>query len=559
MSRKEHLSVSIPTPDDFPVAWAKSEDAQRTWHHEQTHCPEPVSCLAHDFWECIFEGLCGAKEHYNSPFRLDIRRINTYVYFSERSVVGPDEEEAAKERAKQARLAVAPTLEALWDNEFLPEIQSYISRWDAFDFDSASTAELLQHIEQSWVWLRHLWLLHFRLPMGDARSLFNDLYKELFEEDGEESDEIADPFALLPLTQGLPCKTTDMGRAMWALAQDLAPDVKSVLSTSELSEVTAALEGSEAGRQFLTKLADFLQQFGHRGNHWGVQYATWIEDPAPVFEILRGYLADPDSDPTKRFEIQATEREQAVEDIRQRLQGFPAPVRDQFENLLALAQYSAVLREDHNFWIDFSCTSRVRRLMLVAGRHLVTAGVIDSAADVMHLHLAEIQQSLLNATCADRRLDVVARCSEVEHFARIPPPEQLGIEPPPPEKEDEKPAETPVPGLLRGQPGSPGLVRGRARIVETPSSLHDLKAGETLIAMSTAPSFTPFFATAGGIITESGGLLSHCTVVAREYRIPAVVGLSDARQQIADGQWIEVDGSAGTVRLIDEADEQPRR
>lgn len=77
--------------------------------------------------------------------------------------------------------------------------------------------------------------------------------------------------------------------------------------------------------------------------------------------------------------------------------------------------------------------------------------------------------------------------------------------------------------------------------------------------MSKAPSFTPFFATAGGIITESGGLLSHCTVVAREYRLPAVVGLSDARQQIADGQWIEVDGSAGTVRLIDEADEKPRR
>ena len=79
---------------------------------------------------------------------------------------------------------------------------------------------------------------------------------------------------------------------------------------------------------------------------------------------------------------------------------------------------------------------------------------------------------------------------------------------------------------------------------------HTLLAEEILIAQSTGPSLTPLFAIAGGLVTETGGALSHCAVVAREYRVPAVVGRADARHKITDGQWIEIDGDAGTVRFI---------
>ena len=150
---------------------------------------------------------------------------------------------------------------------------------------------------------------------------------------------------------------------------------------------SAAIEmlgSSEAGRSWLADLATFLERYGHRGNHWGLQHPTWIEDP------------------TETFATHAAEREAAVIEVHARLQGFPAPA-------------------------------------------------------------------------AARRVN----------------------------------------------------------------------KGDILVTISSSPSFTPLF------VTEAGGILSHCAVVAREYRIPAVVGLEDARNRITDGQWIEVDGDAGVVRLID--------
>jgi pyruvate,water dikinase len=78
----------------------------------------------------------------------------------------------------------------------------------------------------------------------------------------------------------------------------------------------------------------------------------------------------------------------------------------------------------------------------------------------------------------------------------------------------------------------------------------DLKPGDILVTESTAPPWTPLFATAGGIVTDNGGILSHCAVVAREYRIPAVVGTGRATTMLRSGQLIEVDGDAGTVRVL---------
>ncbi len=538
----------IPAPEDFAFDWADPADAERTWRHESTHCPEAMPALGMDLWEQIFAAISRAEEHYGSPMRLFVLPINTYVFYNDRMVVDADQVEAARECAKQARLAVAPALRTVWTEEVLPEVHRYIARWDGFDLDNTSTAALVQHIEDSWQWLGRIWSLHFQLPLGSSREAFQELCAELFEEEGAEP---ADPFEQSRLTQGLPCKTTEMGQALWQLSQGLPESVCRLIATTDAASVPDALRSSEEGLVFLTRLSQFLQGYGHRGNHWGLQYATWIEDPTPVIETLRGYLHNPDADPGGRFADQAAAREEAVADLRARLQGFPAPVRGRFEELLEQMQYSAVLKEDHNFWMDFSSTSRVRRVMLAAGRHLVEAGVIDRQDDVLHLHLAEILESLSGTTGKDRRLDIARRRAEIDHFATVCPPSRLGVEPPPKDgKGDEDRPEPPAePGVLRGQPGAPGVVRGRARIVRELSAIQQLEPGDILVTLSTSPSFTPLFATAGGIVTEGGGLLSHCAVVAREYQIPAVVGLADARQQIKDGQWIEIDGRAGVVRI----------
>jgi phosphoenolpyruvate synthase/pyruvate phosphate dikinase len=108
-----------------------------------------------------------------------------------------------------------------------------------------------------------------------------------------------------------------------------------------------------------------------------------------------------------------------------------------------------------------------------------------------------------------------------------------------------------VPGILKGHAGSPGKVTGTARVILSLDHAERMNQGDILVTDTTAPPWTPLFATAGGIVTDTGGILSHCAVVAREYRIPAVVGTGGGTAIIKDGQLIEVDGDAGAVRIID--------
>ena len=548
MPEKKEARIPIPVPDNFPISWEDPSDAERTWHWEYVHSPEPAPALGYDFWKTVVQGMGKSTEHYGAPRRPIIRRINTYVYMSNRLVVDPDDVDAADKRAKEAAVAVGQRLKTFWNEEVITAIQDNIRFWDGFDLAAASPSELYEHIQESWVRLGQVWALHFRLGAANRRAdeKFGELYKELFESKKEESD----PFERLKLTQGFPCKTVEMGSELWKLGELAVDTVRGVLATTEPSLAGAALASTEGGTDFLKSLAGFLERFGHRGRHWGIEYPTWIEDPSPVFETLKSYIANPDRHPDRHFEERTVERERAVAEVRERLKGYPAPVQKRFNELLDIAQFGAILKEDHNFWIDFSCSCRVRRVMREAGHRLVSMDAIDTIDDVFHLHVDECLQSLVAPTDHDRRSVIAERRGEIEHFATILPPSPLGSKKPPDEDQPEKPKPPDEPGVLKGQAGSAGTIRGTARIVENPSAPTLVVAGDILVAGSTAPSLAPLFAIAGGIVTESGGLLSHCAIVAREYRIPAVVGVKNARTLISEGQLIEIDGTEGTVRLV---------
>jgi phosphohistidine swiveling domain-containing protein len=160
---------------------------------------------------------------------------------------------------------------------------------------------------------------------------------------------------------------------------------------------------------------------------------------------------------------------------------------------------------------------------------------------------------------------VEGRKAELEHFSAISPPPALGTPPSEPPPDDPlsravfkffgapppEPQGTPEALIIRGGAGSSGTVTGRARIIRSLSDAHRLQAGDVLVAPTTAPAWTPLFATAGAVVTDTGGVLSHCAVVAREYGIPAVVGTGGATMMIADGQIVSVDGDRGTVSVIE--------
>jgi pyruvate,water dikinase len=161
----------------------------------------------------------------------------------------------------------------------------------------------------------------------------------------------------------------------------------------------------------------------------------------------------------------------------------------------------------------------------------------------------------------DRRPLVAGRQAELQYFRTVRAPAVLGTLP------AEPPADTPLgravekflgtppevskdPREVRGNAGSPGTVRGPAKVLLSLSDSSKLRRGDVLVAETTSSPWTQLFATAAAIVTDAGGVLSHCAIVAREYGIPAVVGTGNATTTIRDGDMVEVDGDLGIVRIL---------
>ena len=201
-------------------------------------------------------------------------------------------------------------------------------------------------------------------------------------------------------------------------------------------------------------------------------------------------------------------------------------------------------------YIDFAGSYRVRQVVMAFGRRYTGAGAIEKPEDVFYLTFEELLKTRASLTETDYRDRVAKRRSEQARFQRIGAPSELGTQKEP-EEEKEKPKPVDEPGLLRGNSGAPGKVQAAARVIRSFEDGHLLGPGEVLVTETTAPSWTPLFAKVAAVVTETGGILSHCAVVAREYRIPPVVGVDTALSQIEDGQILEVDGDARTVRLVE--------
>jgi pyruvate,water dikinase len=149
---------------------------------------------------------------------------------------------------------------------------------------------------------------------------------------------------------------------------------------------------------------------------------------------------------------------------------------------------------------------------------------------------------------------VERRKEEYRHFARLSAPDLMTSDGEAIKSDDTRgglPA-----GALAGTPASAGVIEGIARVITDPAR-EALNKGEILVAPYTDPGWTPLFVNAAGLVMEIGGLLTHGTVVAREYGIPAVVGVSEATRRIKSGQRIRVDGDAGFVAVLDEETTTP--
>jgi pyruvate,water dikinase len=536
------------------------DDAHLFFQQDKMHFPDPLAPMESAMLErSLGTGFAHGARAYNAPIEaVEVRTINGYEYQAMVMTAGTPEQMAAQGAlAEQAFRATLGRLDELWTDDILPEVREHVGFWDSFDLAGATRAALSAHLAETWERLGRIWDLHFEivLPAYLAISEFDELYRGLFPDAGA-----LDSYRLL---EGLPNMTVEVGQAMWRLSRRAvaAPAVREVFQTRSTQDIPAALHATPEGRAFLAELQSYVDRYGRRADKWTLLAPSWTEDPSPVIDSLRDFVRRAQVDePAVVTASAAAGREQAIAAAREQLAGYPAAVAGQFEGLLAAAQAGTVISEDHNFWIDNMSIHHLRAVLLEGGRRLVGDGALNAAADVMMLTPEELRQGL-ERPGADYRALVCERTDAMARQAQITPPPVLGTPPagPPPSddpfarfamKFNGMPAQSAAPaGEIHGSSGSAGTVRGTARIISSIAEAGRLAPGDILVAETTAPPWTPLFATVAAVVTDTGGVLSHCAVVAREYGIPAVVGTQVATVTIKDGDTIEVDGDAGIVRI----------
>lgn len=354
---------------------------------------------------------------------------------------------------------------------------------------------------------------------------------------------------LQTVLRGLPHNpTSEMNLAIWALSQHLRDDPAALAAVRETSPERLVLNyRSGALPPILQRgLENFLAIYGHRAvAEIDIGLPRWAEDPTHLLGVLANYLRlqDPSLAPDAMFKRANQEAEAMVERLSQR-----AARRDRWRGLLvrfclSRARALAGLREAPKFNMVRLMTL-ARRLLQGIGEELARDGRFDAADDIFFLDISEARSALAGIDL--RPLVRERRATYQRELRRRRVPRVLlsdGTEP------SAGPSTSPDDGaLLHGAPASAGLVSGLARVILDPVGAR-LDPGEILVAPSTDPGWTPLFLTAGGLVMEMGGAMSHGAVVAREYGIPAVVGVPGATERIRSGQRITVDGSAGTVSL----------
>jgi pyruvate,water dikinase len=276
----------------------------------------------------------------------------------------------------------------------------------------------------------------------------------------------------------------------------------------------------------------------------------WREDPTSIVQTLQSYIRIPDDmAPDVLFARGAQSAEKTVERLaEQARQGPGGAIKARI--VRAAAQRVRVLlglRESPKFFI-IRVMGIVRNELLASGDEFVADEILEKPEDLFFLHFHELQ-ALANRDLRDWKALIAERRSTYDRENRrkqVPRVlvsdgrafyEGIGVI-----------ADTDT--VIRGSPVSPGVVEGIVHVIFDPRGAQ-LAPGEILVCPGTDPAWTPLFMAAGGLITEVGGMMTHGSVVAREYGIPAVVGVHQATTRLKDGQRVRVDGTAGKIMLLE--------
>jgi phosphohistidine swiveling domain-containing protein len=437
--------------------------------------------------------------------------------------------------------------------QFAPDAKAFIERMKArgkqlasLDFASMSTLELARSFPK--VLQENLgdWDLQYLFIRAGVLLVFQKASRDWLDD-----PDLSLAYRLFAGLGGIP--EAEAGLALWRLAQQAHANQQTeavLTSGTSWSDTLAKLRQFDRGGQFLAAWDAFMAEHGHhcRGE-LELFNARWSERPDYILGLVRSYLCSIDqANPVAKQQRLARERQQLTEQCRRRLKN---PLqRAIFSWSLRRVQQLSIDRED---WKD--CVVRhiavLRRMLLLLGERLEQQGKLIRRDDIFFLEVSEIEPFGTSPDGFDFQQLIATRRAEYEkNRLWTPPPVVVG-------RYDPNSPGAPLLGanatVLTGIPVFPGTITGRAKVILRTDDHQSVFPGEILVAPFTDPAWTPYFVTAAGVVMDQGGILSHGSIVAREYGLPSVTNVGSATRLISTGDLVQVDGTRGQVTVLERA------
>ena len=429
-----------------------------------------------------------------------------------------------------------------WRHEELPKYLATVEQWRHVDATASEDERLLAGIRTlSWA-DAHYWRFVGQV-LGFPRRA-DEALQEFLAEHAPDAR-----FTSGMLLDGSGSPTMQAPIDLWRIVQRIRSDPKleDLVVSTPAYRLLDALDGSAEGRQVVREIARYLARYGHQ--IYSLDYAepTPSQHPTQVLSMLKTHVLDLDYDPVTQQAETRAKRRAALREVSRYFHG---RLWWRFRWRLFWAQHYYQNRDESQFYLG-AAWPVLQRFALELGRRLVAAGTLTRPDDVYYLDANELAQAIEahrdDRAAPELKRRAIERRELRDARKRLSPP--VTIPPRAPSFAEEEDS----PNTLKGVAVSPGKVTAPVCVVLSLADFDQMRPGSILVCPLTTPAWTQLFPHAVGLVTDVGGITAHGSIVAREYGIPAVLGLRDITQRVSSGQLITIDGSAGTVTIEDGA------
>ncbi|MCL0101820.1 PEP-utilizing enzyme [Dehalococcoidia bacterium] len=441
-----------------------------------------------------------------------------------------------------------------WRNNHLPAYIQKLQHHREFNLSNTSNSQILDHLQDLYMDAGEFWYLLAPIGFGFEEFFFAPVYEHLTP---ESRPHLSDLFS------GYGGKTLEAQIELESIATTASsdPSIATLFQNLPADQVLPALSDMPQGRLLSDLIKSYLNTYGCQLYSLDFFFPTLGEQPDITITNIRNYIQSSPSPVKEKLEAQVARRKQSTKWVLENATGSDQD-RTMLRLLLDWHQTCADVRENATFYFQAGWPL-IRHAVKELGRRFHEAGVLADTNDIYFLEQGEMTTIALElekggTLPGEVQASLNHRRVEWETRRKLAPPDRI---PPPTDSIWESGLfsrvisgpDTDAHGraTLIGQGVSPGRIRGRARVIHSANEFNRIRKDDILVTTTTNPAWTPLFPLLSALVTETGGGATHCSLIAREYELPAVTGTGLATQVIRDGQIITVDGTMGVIELED--------